>query len=158
MPATGSLVALMKEWPLNSVTLSVVTHNKLRKALDGTGTQVATCMINRWTVKMNGVEGYITTKVSRGVEGIATLRTLESFDREAPQNREEEEFILKHNPSISIYPSSMPLTIPLSHDPVRLLTKPSLRPSSWVHFFTKFIVLGLLDLSSLTSTMKGVPN
>ena len=68
---------------------------------------------------MNGVEGYITTKVSRGVEGIATLRTLESFDREAPENREEEEFILKHNPSISIYPSSMPLTIPLPHDPVR---------------------------------------
>ena len=42
-----------------------VTHSKLRKALDGTGTQVATCMINRWTVKMNGVEGYITIEVSQ---------------------------------------------------------------------------------------------
>ena len=65
MFAAGSLAALMKEWPLNSVTLSAVTHSKLRKALDGTGTQVATCMINRWTVKMNGVEGYITIEVSQ---------------------------------------------------------------------------------------------
>ena len=40
--------------------LIAVTHSKLRKALDDTGTQVATCMINRWTVMINGVEGYIT--------------------------------------------------------------------------------------------------
>ena len=64
MPTVGSLAVLMKEWPLNSVTLSAVTHSKLRKALDGAGTQVATCMINRGTVKMNGVEGYITIEVS----------------------------------------------------------------------------------------------
>ena len=55
----------MKEWPLNNVTMSAVTHSKLRKALDGTGTQVATCMINRWTIKMNGVEGYITIETSQ---------------------------------------------------------------------------------------------
>ena len=150
MPATGSLATLMKEWPLNSVILSTVTHSKLTR-----------CMINRWTVKTNGVEGYITIEVSQrweGKKGIAVLRTLESSDSEAPENREEEEFILGRNPRISIYPSSTPLTIPLPHDPIRPLTKPSLRPSSWAHFFTKFIVLGLLDLSSLTSTMKGVPN
>ena len=158
MPVVGSLVALMKEWPLNSVTLSAVTHSKLRKALDGIRTQVVTCMINRWTVKMNGVERYITTEVSRGVGGIAALRTLESSDREAPENREEEEFIFGHNPRISIYPSSTPLTIPLPHDPVRPLTKPSLRLNSWAQFFTKFIVLGLLGLGSLTSTVKDLPN
>ena len=62
--------------------------------------------------------------------GIAVLRTLESSDREAPENQEEEEFILGHNPRISIYPTSTPLTIPLPHDPIRPLTKPSLRPSS----------------------------
>ena len=39
--------------------------------------------------------------------GIAVLRTLESSDREAPENRKEEEFILGHNPRISIYPSSI---------------------------------------------------
>ena len=65
MPAADSLAALMNEWPLNSITLSATTHIKLKKALDGTGTQVATCMINRWTVKMNGVEGYITIEISQ---------------------------------------------------------------------------------------------
>ena len=65
MPAVGSMAALMKEWPLNSVTLSTATHSKLRKTLDGTGTQVATCIINRWTVKMNGARGYITTEISQ---------------------------------------------------------------------------------------------
>ena len=54
MPAAGSLAALMKEWPLNSVMLSTATHNKLREALDGTDTQVATYEIDRWTAKMKG--------------------------------------------------------------------------------------------------------
>ena len=161
MPVAGSLAALMKEWPLNSIILSAVTHSKLRKELDGTGTQVATCMINRWTIKINGVKWYITIEVSQrweGKRGIVVLRTLESFDREAPENQEEEEFILGRNPRISIYPSSMPLTISLPHDPVRPLTKPSLRPSSWAQFFTKFIVLGLLGLGLLTSAVKDLPN
>ena len=46
--------------------MSAATHSKLRKALDGTSTQVVTCMINRWTVKMNGVEGYITIEILQG--------------------------------------------------------------------------------------------
>ena len=65
MPAANSLAALMKESPLNSVILFAPTHSKLRKALDGTGTQVATCMINRWTARMNGGKGYITTEISQ---------------------------------------------------------------------------------------------
>ena len=161
MPAAGSLAALMKEWPLNSVTLSVVTHSKLRKALDGTGTQVVTCMINKWMVKMNGVERYITIEVSqRRGRPITVLSTLESSDHEAPENREEEEeeLILRPNPRIRLYPFSMPLTILLPYDPVRSLKKPSLRPCSWAHFSTKFIVLGLLGLGSLTSTVKDLPN
>ena len=36
----------------------VATHSKLRKASDGTGTQVATCMINKWTAKINENEIY----------------------------------------------------------------------------------------------------
>ena len=159
MPAAGSLAALMKEWPLNSVILSVVTHNKLRKALDGIGTQVATYMINRWTVKMNGVERYITIEVSqRRGRPITVLRTLESSDREALENREEEELILGPNTRIRLYPFSMPLTIPLPYDPVRSLKEPSIRPSFWAHFSTKFIVLGLLGLGLLTSTVKDLPN
>ena len=48
----------MKKWPLNSITLFTATYNKLRKAADGTGTQVATCMINKWMAKINEKEIY----------------------------------------------------------------------------------------------------
>ena len=48
----------MKKWPLNSITLFAATHIKLRKAGDGTGTQVATYMINKWTAKINEKEIY----------------------------------------------------------------------------------------------------
>ena len=34
------------------------THNKLKKAADGIGTQVATCMINKLMAKINGKEVY----------------------------------------------------------------------------------------------------
>ena len=43
---------------MNSITLSITTHSKLRKAVDGTGTQVATYMINNWMAKINGEEVY----------------------------------------------------------------------------------------------------
>ena len=128
------------------------------KMLDGTGTQVATYMINRLTVKMNGAEGYITTEISQEKRRIATLRTPESSSREASENWEEEEFILGLSSRIDFYLSSTPLMIPLPNNPARPLMKSSLRPSSWAHFFTKFIVLGLLGLGSLTSTVKDPSN
>ena len=67
--------------------MSAATHSKLRKALDETGTQVVTCMINRWTVKMNGAGGYITIEISheRGVQR-TVRRTAESSGREALEN------------------------------------------------------------------------
>ena len=34
------------------------THSKLRKAANGTGTPVTTCMINKWTAKINEKEIY----------------------------------------------------------------------------------------------------
>ena len=39
--------------------LTTTTHSKLREALDGTDTQVATYAIDRWTAKMKRTEGYI---------------------------------------------------------------------------------------------------
>ena len=42
--------------------LSTATHSKMREALDGTDTQVATYAINRWTAKMKGAEEYITER------------------------------------------------------------------------------------------------
>ena len=59
------------------------TYSKLRKAVDGIGTQIATCMINRWTVKMNGVGGYITIEIS---QGRTVRRTAESSGHEASEN------------------------------------------------------------------------
>ena len=43
---------------MNSITLVAATHNKLKKAVNGTSTQVATCMINKWRAKINGNEVY----------------------------------------------------------------------------------------------------
>ena len=34
------------------------THSKLRKVADGTGTLVTTCVINKWTAKINEKEIY----------------------------------------------------------------------------------------------------
>ena len=45
--------------------LSTATHSKLREALDGTDTQVATYTIDRWTAKMKGAEENITREISR---------------------------------------------------------------------------------------------
>ena len=89
---------------------------------------------------------------------IAVLRTPESSGREASENWEEEEFILRLSPRINFYPLSMHLSIPHPYGLVRLLKKSSLRPSYWVHFYTKFIILGLLGLGSFTFTVKDLPN
>ena len=43
---------------MNSITLVAVTHSKLKKTADGTNTQVATYMINKWRAKINGKEVY----------------------------------------------------------------------------------------------------
>ena len=59
----------MREWPLNSVTLTTTTHSKLREALDGIDTQVATCAIDRWMAKMKRTEEYITREISQREEG-----------------------------------------------------------------------------------------
>ena len=53
---------------MNSTTLFAATHNKLRKAADGIGTPVATCMINKWTTKINEKETYNGKCPHRGRE------------------------------------------------------------------------------------------
>ena len=45
--------------------LTTIAHSKLKEALDGTDTQVATCAIDRWMTKMKRTEGYITKEISR---------------------------------------------------------------------------------------------
>ena len=112
---------------------------------------------DEWSRRIYNNRDLTEREREEGSRTITVLRTPKSSGCEASENREEEEFILGLNPRISLYPFSMHSTIPLPYNPVRLLKKPSLRPSSRVHFFTKFIVLGLLGLGLFTSTMKDLP-
>ena len=50
---TNVLAALMGKKPLNSVASITATNRKWGKAADGTSTQVVTCLINRWKVRIN---------------------------------------------------------------------------------------------------------
>ena len=70
----------------------------------------------------------------------------------------EEELILGQGPMIDFHLSSTLLAILLPNDSARPLTKSLQRSNSWARFSTKFIVLGLLGLSSLTPTVKDPPN
>ena len=107
---------------------------------------------NRDLTKM----GEIEKRRGQRRKTVAVLRTPESSHREAPKNREEEEFILGQSPRINFYPFSTHSTIQFPYGLVRL-PKLSLRPRSWAHFSTKFIVLGLLGLGSFTSIVKDLP-
>ena len=98
----------MREWPPNSVTLTITTHSKLREALDGTDTQVATCVIDKWTAKMKRTEGYITREISWRKEG--NSEDARKFYRWSIR-RGEEEIILDRGPRTSFRQSSSP-TIP----------------------------------------------
>ena len=97
MPTTDYLAALMRKGPLNSITLVAATHRKLEKAADGTSTQVATYMINKWRAKINEKEIYNVRnppgmgdrKIERGKTVVVCI-ILESFCNQALENLEEE--------------------------------------------------------------------
>ena len=155
MPTTDNLAALMRKWPLNSITLVPATHNKLKKVADGTSTQVATYMINKWRAKINGKEVYNVRDLSGMGDRIidwrktvAVFTTLESFCNQAPKNQEGES-VLGSSPRINYHssPHAFDHSIYLrSCLVVATLTKAQfLSP-----FSIKFIVLGPLDLSLFT--------
>ena len=66
--------------------LTTTTHSKLREVLDGTDTQVATCAIDRWTIKMKRTEGYITREILRR-GGTAIRKTQEVLSVEYQKRR-----------------------------------------------------------------------
>ena len=119
MPSAGSLAALMREWPLNSAMLTTTIHSKLREALDGTDTQVATCTIDRWMAKMKRTEGYITREISQRQERqfgrrqeVLLVEYQKRRRRNHPRSRTEDE--LWPSPQPRCRWSSSP-TIPLDH-------------------------------------------
>ena len=156
MPAAGSLAALMREWPLNSAMLTTTTHSKLREALDGTDTQVATCAINRWMSKIKRTKGYITREISRRRGTAIRKRPGSSIGGVSEEEKKKSSSAEDREWALTFPPTTL-LTIQFPNDPARPLKASSQRPSSQARFSTKFIVLGLLGLGLLTSTVKWAP-
>ena len=122
----------MRKWPLNSITLVAATHKRLEKAANGTSTQVATCMINKWRAKINGNEVYNVRNPSRMGDRkfdrekmVIVCITLESLCNQALKNLEEEPF-LRRSPRIKFHtsPHAFVIQINLQSCPiVAILTK-----------------------------------
>ena len=122
------------------------THRKLEKAADRTSTQVATCMIKKWRVKINGNEIYNVRNPpgmgDRRIEGEKTVVVciiMESFCNQALENLEEEP-LLGSSPRIKFHTSPHVFVIQTYLQPcpvVVTLTKAQfLNP-----FLYKFIIL-----------------
>ena len=136
--------------------LTTTTHNKLRDALDGTDTQVATCAIDRWTAKMKRTEGYITREISRR-RGTTIWKTQGSSIGGVSEEEKKKSSSAEDRGRALTFPPTTLLMIQFPNDPARPLKESSQRSSSQGRFSTKFIVLGLLGLGLLTSTVKGTP-
>ena len=98
--------------------LTTTTHSKLREALDGTDTQVATCAIDRWTAKMKRTKGYITRRFHE--EGDGNSEVARKFYRWSIR-KGEEEIILSRGPRTS-------LDLPPNHaidDPIPRRSRPT---------------------------------
>ena len=156
----------MMKWLLNSTTLFAATHNKLRKEMDGTGTPIATCMIDKWTAKINEKEIYIMenallewqggkSKRRKKEEGCSSYHPWKVSPL-STKEREEEESVLEQNPRINFYPSSIRTIIPSPYDHVRLLEF-SLKPSSWAHFLYQIYCIGPVEFGLICLTVKNLP-
>ena len=109
--------------------LSTATHSKLREALDGTDTQVATYAIDRWTAKMKGAEEYITREISR-IRGTTIQKTPGSSIGEVSEEEKKNSSSDEARGRTLTFPPTTLLTILFPNDPARPLTKSSQRPSS----------------------------
>ena len=140
MPIVDNLAVLMRKWPLNSITLVAATHSKLKKVVDRTNTQVATCMINKWRAKINGNKVYnvrdpprMRDKKKKEIEE-RQLLFLPPWKASVTKHRRTK----KKNQSLdqargqTITPPPTCLIITSIYDYVRLL-KPSLKPNSWAN-------------------------
>ena len=148
----------MRKWPLNSITLVAAIHRKLEKAANGTSTQVATCMINKWRAKINGNEVYnVRNPPGMGDQKIDKENTvavcimLESFCNQALENQEEEP-VLRSSPRIKFHTSPHVFVIQSTYNHVQLL-RSSLKPSSWTHSLQIYCI-GLVGLEFTRVTVE----
>ena len=141
----------MKKWLLNSTTLFAATHSKLRRAADGTGTLVATCMINKWTAKINENEIYNKKCPPKGGEeerkrkkGGKQLQFLPPLKAFAAKHQRIEEKKNQSSDKARGYTFTLPLDdliIPSPYDNVRLLEL-SIKPISRAHFLYQIHCIG----------------
>ena len=166
MPTVDSLVALIKKWPLNSTTLFTATHSKSRKAVDGTDTPVATCIINKWTAKINEKEIYNGKCPPRGREeerkrkkGGRRLQFLPPLKAFAAKHQRTEEKKNQSSDKARGYTFTLPPNdsiIPSPYDHVRLLEF-SLKPSSWSHFLYQIYYIGPVGFGLICANSKEPP-
>ena len=109
--------------------LSTATHSKLREALDGTDTQVATYAIDRWTAKMKKAEEYITREISK-IRGTAIRKTPESSSGTVSEEEKKKSSSAEARGRTLTLPPTTLLTIQFPNDFARSLMKSSQRPSS----------------------------
>ena len=123
----------MREWPLNSVMLTTTTYSKLREALDGTETQVATCVIDRWTAKMKRTKGYITREISRRRGTEIRKRPRNSIGGVLEREKKKSSSAEDRGWALTFPPTTL-LTIQFPNDPARPLKAsykgPILEPAS----------------------------
>ena len=137
---------------MNSTTLFAATHSKLRRVADGTGTPVATCMINKWTAEINEKEIYNRKCPPRGKRQKRKRKKNEdgcSFyhswkfsplsTKEPLKNQGEEESVLEPSPRIYFYPSSRRFDHPIS-----LWSCPAVPPHTKSQFLSQFPLPNLL--------------
>ena len=154
-------------WPLDSAIGATAVHRASKRVADGTGTPVATCMINKWTVKINEKEIYIMENALLEWEGGKSKRRKKEegcssyhpwkLSMLSTKEWEEEESVLEQSPRINFYPSSIRSIIPSPYDHVRLLEF-SLKPSSWAHFLYQIYCIGPVGFGLICLTVKNLPN
>ena len=157
----------MKKWPLNSTILFAVSHSKLRRVADGTGTSVATCMINKWTPKINEKEIYNEKCPSKGREAerkrkkegrrLQFLPPLKAFAAKHQRTKEKKN---QTSDQARGYTFTLPLDdsiISSPYDHVRLLEL-SLKPSSWAHFLYHIYCIGPVGFGLIYANNKEPPN
>ena len=156
----------MKKWPLNSITLFATTHSKLRKAGDGTGTQVATYMINKWTAKINEKEIYNEKcppkarrqKKKEKKEGRQWqfLPPPKAFATKHQRTNEKKSQSSDQTWGYTFTLPSDDSIIPSPYDQVRLLEL-SLNPSSWAHFLYQTYCIGPIGFRFICVYNEGPP-
>ena len=130
--------------------------------MDGTGTPVATCMINKWTTKINGKGIYNGNcpprRGERKKEGrrLHSLPPLKAFATKHKRSKEKKSQSLDQARGHTFALPPDDLIIPPPYDHVRLLEL-SLKPNSWAHFLYQIYCIGPVGFELICANSKEPP-